>query len=151
VLVVEPDAGRRALAGQLGFVALEPGDAVEQAVAEQSEGAGANVVFEVSGSAGGILAATKHAAIRGRVVVVAIFPEPRPVALFDLFWKELDVRGARVYEPKDFDDALELLAGGTLGIERLLTAVEPIGRVPELFAELLDGRPAMKILVDCRA
>jgi hypothetical protein len=34
--------------------------------------------------------------------------------------------------------------------ERLLTAVEPIGRVPEVFRELLDGRPAMKIMVDCR-
>ena len=79
----------------------------------------------------GILAATEHAAIRGRVVVVAIFPEPKPVALFDLFWKELDVRGARVYEPEDFDTALELLAAGTLDIERLITAVEPLERVPD--------------------
>jgi (R,R)-butanediol dehydrogenase/meso-butanediol dehydrogenase/diacetyl reductase len=151
VLVVEVDPARRSLAGELGFTALEPGDAVDVAVAAESDGAGADVVFEVSGSAPGILAATRHAAIRGRVVVVAIFPEPKPVALYDLFWKELEVRGARVYEPEDFEAALALLAGGTLGIERLLTAVEPIGRVPELFAELLDGRPAMKILVDCRA
>jgi (R,R)-butanediol dehydrogenase/meso-butanediol dehydrogenase/diacetyl reductase len=151
VLLVEPEAARRALAEDLGFTALAPGDSVDVAVAAESDGAGADVVFEVSGSSAGILAATRHAAIRGRVVVVAIFPEPQPVALFDLFWKELEVRGARVYEPEDFEAALELLAGGTLEIERLLTSVEPIERVPELFAELLDGRPAMKILVDCRA
>jgi 2-desacetyl-2-hydroxyethyl bacteriochlorophyllide A dehydrogenase len=150
VLLVELEAERRALAADLGFTALAPGD-VEAAVAAESAGAGADVVFEVSGSAPGIIAATGQAAIRGRVVVVAIFPDPTPVTLFDLFWKELDVRGARVYEPEDFEAALQLLSGGTLGIERLLTAVEPIGRVPELFAELLDGRPAMKILVDCRA
>lgn len=141
VLVVEPDPGRRALAADLGFTVLEPGDAVDAA----------DVVFEVSGSASGILAATRHAAIRGRVVVVAIFPEPTPVALFDLFWKELDLRGARVYEPDDFEEALDLLAAGALPVERLLTAVEPIQRVPDLFAELLEGRQAMKILVDCRA
>ncbi len=151
VLLVEVDAARRALAAELGFSVFEPGDAVEAAVAAETDGAGADVVFEVSGSAPGIIAATGHAAIRGRVVVVAIFPEPTPVALFDLFWKELDVRGARVYEPADFEAALELLADGALGVERLLTATEPIGRVPELFAELLDGRQAMKILVDCRA
>jgi len=151
VVLVEVDAGRRALAAELGFAALQPGDAVEAAIAAESDGAGADVVFEVSGSAAGILAATKNAAIRGRVVVVAIFPEPKPVALFDLFWKELDVRGARVYEPEDFEAALALLAGGSLGVERLLTAVEPIERVPEVFAELIDGREAMKILVDCRA
>lgn len=151
VILVEVDPGRRALAQSLGFPAFEPGDELEATVAAESDGAGAAVVFEVSGSAGGILAATRHAAIRARVVVVAIFPEPKPVALFDLFWKELDVRGARVYEAEDFDAALELLAGGTLGVERLVTAVEPIERVPEVFAELLAGREAMKILVDCHA
>jgi 2-desacetyl-2-hydroxyethyl bacteriochlorophyllide A dehydrogenase len=150
VFLVEIDSRRRALAESLGLTALEPGDSVEAAVTAESVGAGADVVFEVSGSAPGILAATRHAAIRGRVVVVAIYPEPTPVALFDLFWKELEVRGARVYEPEDFEAALELLAGGTLPIDRLLTAVEPIERVPELFAELLAGREAMKILVDCQ-
>jgi len=108
-------------------------------------------VFEVSGSAAGILAATKHASIRGRVVVVAIFPEPKPVALFDLFWKELEVRGARVYEPEDFEAAIDLIAGGSLELERVITGVEPLERVPALFDELRAGRSAMKILVDCRA
>ena len=107
--------------------------------------------FEVSGSAAGILAATKHAAVRGRVVVVAIFPEPKPVALFDLFWKELELRGARVYEPEDFDAAIELIGSGSLDLERLVTAVEPLERVPEVFEELRSGRSAMKILVDCKS
>jgi len=147
VIVVEPDASRRELALELGLAAFDPQDDVAGAIGE----GGAEVVFEVSGSAAGILAATKHASIRGGVVVVAIFPEPKPVALCDLFWKELELRGARVYEPEDFDAALALLAGGTLGVERLITAVEPLERVPEIFDELRDGRQAMKILVDCRA
>ena len=141
VLVVEPDETRRALAEELGFAAFD----------ESTGNAGAEVVFEVSGSASGILAATRYAGLRGRVVVVAIFPEPKPVALFDLFWKELELRGARVYEPEDFDAALALLAEGSLAVERLITAVEPLERVPALFDELRAGRPAMKILVDCRA
>ena len=110
VLVVEPDETRRALAEELGFAALDPADDVAAAVAESTDGAGAHVVFEVSGSESGILAATKHAGLRGRVVVVAIFPEPKPVALFDLFWKELELRGARVYEPEDFEVAIQMLA-----------------------------------------
>jgi (R,R)-butanediol dehydrogenase / meso-butanediol dehydrogenase / diacetyl reductase len=145
VLVVEPDEGRCALAQELGLDAFAPAD--DLPVGET----GAEVVFEVSGSAPGILAATKHASIRGRVVVVAIFPEPKPVALFDLFWKELEVRGARVYEPEDFEAAIELIAGGSLELERVITGVEPLERVPALFDELRAGRSAMKILVDCRA
>ncbi len=152
VLVVEPDATRRALARELGLECLDPaGDDVAAAVAAATDGAGAEVVFEVSGSAAGILAATQHAGLRGRVVVVAIFPEPQPVALFDIFWKELELRGARVYEPQDYEEALALLARGALDPERLITAVEPLERVPEVFEELRDGRRAMKILVDCRA
>jgi (R,R)-butanediol dehydrogenase / meso-butanediol dehydrogenase / diacetyl reductase len=152
VLIVEPDVTRRQLAEELGLDGLDPGsDDVAARVLEESEGAGADVVFEVSGSAAGILAATRYACLRGRIVVVAIFPEPKPVALFDVFFKELDIRGVRVYEPEDFDAAIELLAAGSLDLERLITAVEPLGRVPEVFEELLAGRPAMKILVDCRA
>jgi (R,R)-butanediol dehydrogenase / meso-butanediol dehydrogenase / diacetyl reductase len=151
VLVVEPDASRRALAAELGFTALDPADDVAGVLERTTNGVGAEVVFEVSGSGAGILAATKHAALRGRVVVVAIFPEPKPVALFDLFWKELELRGARVYEPEDFDAALALLADGALDVERLITAVEPLERVPAIFDELRGGRQAMKILVDCRA
>lgn len=146
VVLVEPDETRRGVAHDLGIEALDPDDDVVRALGE----VGAEVVFEVSGSAAGILAATKHAAIRGRVVVVAIFPEPKPVALFDLFWKELDLRGARVYEPEDFEAAIHLLAEGALPLERLITAVEPLERVPALFDELKGGRQAMKILVDCR-
>jgi (R,R)-butanediol dehydrogenase/meso-butanediol dehydrogenase/diacetyl reductase len=147
-IVLEPDAARRSLAADFGLSAYEPS---EFDVLAETDGVGAEVVFEVSGSAAGILAATQHAAIRGRVVVVAIFPQPEPVALFDLFWKELELRGARVYEPEDFDAAIALLADGSLGLDRLITAVEPLERVPAVFAELNAGRPAMKVIVDCRS
>jgi 2-desacetyl-2-hydroxyethyl bacteriochlorophyllide A dehydrogenase len=151
VVVVEPDATRRGLAGELGLESLDPGsDDVAARVQEATDGAGADVVFEVSGSPAGILASTQHACLRGRIVVVAIFPEPAPMALFDVFFKELDIRGVRVYEPEDFEAAIELLAAGPLDLERLITAVEPLERVPAVFEELLAGRPAMKILVDCR-
>jgi len=151
VLVLEPDSARRGLAEELGLTTLDPADDdVAGTIANATAGVGAEVVFEVSGSPDGILAATKHAALRGRVVVVAIFPEPKPVALFDLFWKELELRGARVYEPEDFEAAIELIAAGTLELEPLITAVEPLQRVPAVFDELSAGRPAMKILVDCQ-
>jgi threonine dehydrogenase-like Zn-dependent dehydrogenase len=151
VLLLETDPARRSLAAELGFRALDPvADDVDSVLAEATAGVGADVVFEVSGSSAGMLAATRHASLRGRIVVVAIFPEPTPVALFDVFFKELDLRGARVYEPEDFEEAISLIAKGSLPLERLVTSVEPIERVPDLFAELLGGRQAMKVLVDCR-
>jgi threonine dehydrogenase-like Zn-dependent dehydrogenase len=90
---------------------------------------------------------TELAALRGRIVVVAIHPEPRPVRLFDFFWKELDLRGARVYEPEDYEQAIALLASGRLPLEQLITRVEPLERLPQLFDELGNS---VKVLVDCR-
>jgi (R,R)-butanediol dehydrogenase / meso-butanediol dehydrogenase / diacetyl reductase len=83
---------------------------------------------------------------------VAIFPTAQPVALFDLFWKELTVSGARVYEPADYDRAIELVAGGELPLERLITSVEPLERLPEIIAVLGRGETNdIKVLVDCQA
>ena len=56
-----------------------------------------------------------------------------------------------MYKPEDFAAALDLLASGAVDFEPLITAVEPLERVPAVFAELRSGRQAMKILVDCRA
>lgn len=152
VVLSEIDPERRELATSLGFETVDPSTTdVADHVAAMTDGAGADVVFEVSGSAAGALTMTELACVRGRIVVVAIYPEPKPVRLFDLFWKELQVRGARVYEPDDYERAIGLLASNTLPLERLISRVEPLERLPKLFAELDAGPTGVKILVDCRA
>jgi 2-desacetyl-2-hydroxyethyl bacteriochlorophyllide A dehydrogenase len=146
VVVSEVNPSRAELARTLGLDVATPDD-VKSRVHEFTDGAGADVVFEVSGAASPVLEMTELAALRGRIVVVAIHPEPRPVKLFDFFWKELELRGARVYEPEDYERAIELLAGGELPLEALITRVEPLERLPEVFGQLGDS---VKVLVDCR-
>ncbi len=140
VVIGEVNPLRVAFARSLGFEA----DSVPR-VGE----AGADVVFEVSGAPAAALAMTELAALRGRVVVVAIHPDPPPVRLFDFFWKELDMRGARVYEPEDYERAIELIAEAALPLEQLITRVEPLERLPAVFAELANGTSDIKVLVDC--
>jgi (R,R)-butanediol dehydrogenase / meso-butanediol dehydrogenase / diacetyl reductase len=151
VLLSEISPERREFAERLGFETVDPlATELGPYVAGLSDGAGADVVFEVSGSAAGALAMTQPAALRGRLVVVAIYPEPAPVRLFDFFWKELQLRGARVYEPADYERALELLAAGVLPVEKLITAVEPLERLPAVIAEMAAKPSGVKTLVDCR-
>ena len=152
VLVSEVNPSRVALAAELDLDAVDPRVAdVSEHVAALTAGAGADVVFEVSGSAAGALEMTRLACLRGRIVLVAIFPEPQSVRLFDFFWKELELRGARVYEAEDYERAIALLDDGRLPLERLITAVEPLDRLPEVFEEQSRMSSAMKILVDCQA
>jgi (R,R)-butanediol dehydrogenase / meso-butanediol dehydrogenase / diacetyl reductase len=151
VILSEPNPYRLELAARFGFDAVDPTAVdLEARVLAATEGAGADVVFEVSGSAAGALAMTELAGLRGRIVVVAIFPEPQPVRLFDFFWKELSLVGARVYEPADYEHAIDLVAAGELPLDELITSVEPLDRLPEVFATLSDNPAAIKVLIDCR-
>jgi (R,R)-butanediol dehydrogenase / meso-butanediol dehydrogenase / diacetyl reductase len=152
VVLSEPNPFRRALASRFGFAVVDPlrEDLAARVLAE-TDGHGADVVFEASGSTAGAGAMTEAAALRGRVVVVAVFPEPPPVKLFDLFWKELCLIGARVYEEEDYEEAIRLFAAGSLPLADLVTSVEPLERLPDVFADLDRGPDAVKILIDCRA
>jgi (R,R)-butanediol dehydrogenase / meso-butanediol dehydrogenase / diacetyl reductase len=151
VIISETNASRRAFAGGLGLEAVDPGENdLARVVDDVTGGAGADVVFEVSGSAAGAMTMTRLAGLRSRIVVVAIFSTPPPVTLFDVFWKELEILGTRVYEPEDYEKAIGLLAGGKLPLADLITSVEPLPRMPAALEQLERNPSAMKILVDCR-
>ena len=151
VLTLELSAQRREFAATLGLRTVDPSNAdVAELVAEWTAGAGVEVAFEVSGAVAGIETAIQSLAVRGRLVVVAIHSTPPPVNLHRVFWRELTLIGARVYERADFEEAVRLLAAGALPAAQLITRVAPLGDVAAAFAELESGR-AMKVLIDCQA
>jgi (R,R)-butanediol dehydrogenase / meso-butanediol dehydrogenase / diacetyl reductase len=151
VTVVELDPTRRALATKLGFAALEPETATDTTwLGEWTADAGADVVFEVSGAATAVASSTALAKVRGTIVVVAIHPEPRPVDLQRIFWRELTIVGARVYERSDFDAAIKLIGSGVIPTRDLVTRVVPLAEVQSALTDLEEGR-AMKVLVDVQA
>jgi len=147
VVVIELDANRRAQIDALGFTTLDPRETNQvDWVTEWTGGAGADVVFEVSGAAQAVLGATDLAKVRGTLVVVAIHPVPREINLQRLFWRELSILGARVYQRVDFETAVELLANGVIPADLLITRIVALDETQEAFADLEAGR-AMKILV----
>jgi (R,R)-butanediol dehydrogenase/meso-butanediol dehydrogenase/diacetyl reductase len=151
VLIFELDAGRRAVAQRLGVPAVDPSvEDVGAVVAEWTSGAGAAVAFEVSGSAAGVGVATEVLATRGRLVMVAIHAVPREVDLFRVFWRELSILGARVYERDDVERAITLVAQGVVPADVLITRIVPIGRVNEALDALEHGGE-VKVLVDCQS
>jgi (R,R)-butanediol dehydrogenase / meso-butanediol dehydrogenase / diacetyl reductase len=151
VLILEVDGRRRAMAERLGLSVVDPTTLdVPSLVADWTSGAGAAVAFEVSGSAAGVRTATDVLAVRGRLVMVAIHPEPREVDLFRLFWRELTVIGARVYERPDVERAVDLIARGRIPADDLITRIVPMTHVNDAF-DALERGDEVKILIDCRA
>jgi len=152
VLLVEPNRFRLSIAESLGVTAVDPAQVdVRAEVDRWTSGAGVDVAFEVSGVQAGIDVAVPSLSVRGRLVMVAIHSTPRPVDLHRLFWRELTLYGARLYEPADFAQAAEHLAGQQVLVSALISRVVPLERAAEAFAALDGGEQVMKVLVDCRA
>jgi len=149
VVVLELDPERRRVADQIGLATLDPAtEDVPAHIEAWTGGAGAAVAFEVSGSAAGVGIATEVLAVRGRLVMVAIHPAPREVNLFRVFWRELNILGARVYQRADFERAVELIASGAIPAAAFISRVYPIARAAEAFTALENGG-VVKVLVDC--
>ncbi|RMF02371.1 MAG: Zn-dependent alcohol dehydrogenase [Chloroflexi bacterium] len=149
VLVSEINPFRLELARQLGLDAIDPRQADLPAyVTEQTGGAGADVVFEVTASPVGAEVMTQLPRTRGRIVVVGIFGQPPKVDLFRFFWRELRLFGARVYEHQDFARAIELAAEGAVPLDQIITDIRPLDQLEAGFRQMEGGGSVMKILLE---
>lgn len=150
VLVSELSPVRRQFASDQGVQTIDPTTSdLGAKVKEWTGGKGADVVFEVSGVAAVVESMTEIAAARGRICMVAIHASPPPVNLFQFFWKELEMVGARVYEAADFDRAIEIVANEEINLEPFITSVNALSDIGAAFANM-DGNPAgMKALLSC--
>jgi len=150
VILSEVNESRLELARSLGIEAVNPtARSLPEIVGQATDGAMADCVFEVSGSAAGVETMTELPNARGRIVMVAIHPEPRPVNLFKVFWSEIRMIGARLYEAQDFEEAIALAAAGALPLDPLITQVSPIDEVLQAF-ETIDSEPTgIKYLIQC--
>ena len=149
VIVSEINPYRVDMARQLGFEALNPSeDDLRAAVMRRTKDAGADIVFEVSGSQAGASIMTELLRTRGLAVVVAIFAQQPKLDLFRFFWRELRLQGVRVYESQDFSAALDLAASGALPLDELITDVRPLSELRSGFEDMDKGGRVMKILLE---
>ena len=150
VIISEVNPFRIEFARSLGFDAVNPLEVdLPALVMERTNGAGAHVVFEVTGIAAGAEMMAKLPRTRGRIVIVGIHAEPAPVDLFQFFWREIRLCGARVYEPQDYEKAIVLAAEGKLPLHKIVTARKPLSELGAAIEELIAGGAAMKTLVNC--
>lgn len=152
VMVSEINKTRLEIIDSLGFKTINPTSEDLQAAVNAATGnKGAEVVFEVSGSEAGVKACTETAAVRGRIVMVAIHPEPQPINLFQFFWRELELFGARVYEPENYDQAIDMLARGDVATDVMITDIAPLSNIQQAFESLEGDANAMKSLIEINA
>ncbi len=152
VIVSELNPTRIALLKEMGLEVISPREVnVLEYVTEASNGSLADVVFEVAGVQPSLDTMTEVAGLRARIVVVAIHAQPRPIDLKMLFWRELTIIGARVYEYEDYEYAIKLVSEKALPVEKLISNVAPLEKIQDLFQEIESNPSGMKYLIDCQA
>lgn len=135
VLVIEKNEHRRDRMEELGFDAIGLEDVHQQAI-ERLGGAPPSVVLECAGNPAAPPLAIELVAPSGRIVLLGVLEEPVEISQLLLMLKEAQIRASFAYRPKDFDEAIELIAAGQIPAERLITGREPLERANEMFAEL---------------
>lgn len=150
VLISEVNEYRLGFANDLGIKTVNPMKTnLVEYVNEWTNGAGADVAFEVSGSKPGAMVMTDVVRTRGRIVVVAIFGNPPEINMKQVFWREIEIFGARVYEKEDYERAIALAFSGKLPLDKMITKVRPLEDLQEVLKNMTGNQQSMKILMEC--
>lgn len=148
VVGTDGDAGRLALAGELG--AERTVDASRQppaeAVAEWTDGRMADVVIEATGAAG--VAGDCLSCLRkgGRLSLAGIFHRPATVDLGDVVRREIRVTGSICYTWLDFQACLDLVAQGRVRVEPMISHRLPLAEIGTALA-IAGRRESVKIIL----
>jgi L-gulonate 5-dehydrogenase len=136
VLVSEPLARRRALAGELGAeVCVDPvAEPLNDAVHAFTSGYGAHVVMDATGEVEGAESAFELVGSAGRVAILTLLDEPVRVRPWQLVRQELTVVGSRL-SLADFGELVGLATSGKAPIERLVSHRYAFGEAPRAFAD----------------
>lgn len=148
VKVVEINRHRVEMLNSLGLDTIGPGEDAVRIVHEWTDGAGADIAFEVTGDPAAARLVPETVRVWGTVSIIAIHAEPVPFNLYALFARELTVHGSRLYTRAAWEEAIRLAAGGHIPIGALVTRIIALEELQNGMEEALRGGPVMKVLVD---
>ena len=151
VIVSDINPYRTGFAEKSGFKTINPlEEDIVRRINNETDGRGADVVFEVSASENGAAVMTEIASIRARLVCVGIFFRPVKIDLNKFFIRELELYGARVYEKEDFDEAIKLAAYSDIPFSDIITARYKLEDIEKAFSDREKTQDGMKTIIKIR-
>ena len=152
VVVIEPNAQRRALASELGaHHAVEPGQAADALVKELTHGLGADIVYECVGRPFAVQSAVDLARRGGAMCLIGLADENASIVPATWLIKEIAVTSALAYTNEEFDMAMGMIADGRFRTEPLHSSTVGLDGLDAALADLASGTSLQtKVLVDPR-
>ncbi len=150
VAATDVNPGKLELAGKAGAQYLIPGDEDVPARLIQETGRKADVVMVCTGALSAIEQAWRSVDQGGSIVFFAV-PGPEKSVTMPLndFWtREIRVLTSYYCGPPDIREAMDLLASGRIEVDSLVTHRLPLEEIAAGFALLLEGRDAVKVIIE---
>jgi threonine dehydrogenase-like Zn-dependent dehydrogenase len=121
-------------------------------VLDATDGRGADVVIEASGSAAGCADAARMVRRGGRVLLFGAAPPdaPLPVSAFEVFERELTIVGSFGATADTWPRAIDLIHEGRIDVDALIDAVWPLRQAAEGLARLARDRGMSKGVIRVR-
>jgi (R,R)-butanediol dehydrogenase/meso-butanediol dehydrogenase/diacetyl reductase len=151
VVIAEPNPNRAALARQLdvGPVLDPTSDGFADLIADLTDGGGADVVAECSGTTPGLTTAMTSVRTRGSIVQTGLHTKPATIDAMRLAEKDISYVGSWCYLITDWPRIIRLIASGKYPVGKAVTArirLEDV--VPRGFEVLVDpAGDQLKVLV----
>jgi len=149
VLGQEADRQRLEVAKRLGadLTLISGTEETRQRVLDLTDGNGAGVVFEVSGSPAAAISGLEMLRRAGQMVLVGIYPEAIPLdATHQVVRQMKTIKGSYGGASLDWDRVLKLVAAKKLNLPPLISEVLPLERAEEGF-EAVRKKESLKVLL----
>jgi L-iditol 2-dehydrogenase len=119
-----------------------------EVVQELSDGRGADLVVECSGSAGGIAMGVDLARKKGRFCAIGLTrPEPIPFPYSKASFKVLDMFFCLSTSYTCWDKTINLVAGGKMNLGAIITHRKPLAEWESVFADIDHQRALKAVLI----
>ncbi len=150
VIVVEPDARRRAVALELGaHAAVAPGAEGTAEIDDRTRGLGADIVYECVGRPLAIQAAVDLARRGGAMCLIGLADDDATISPATWLVKEIAVTSALAYLHEEFEMAMSMIADGRVRVEPMHTSTTTLDGLDAVLADLASGASEqIKVLVD---
>jgi len=141
------DQGRLKIAEELGadvIINVDQEDPVSR-VKEETEGVGADIVFEASGSPLALQQAIQMVKRGGEIVLIGHSSKPAQIASVDLVRGAITMKGTYAYTTETFKKVLDLMSRGKVQSKPVITHVLPLEEFTQAF-EAAKSREAAKVV-----
>lgn len=149
ILVVEPNAARRAMAAELGATMTTTPDQARTLIDDHSHGLGADVVYECVGRPETIQGAVDLTRRGGVVSLIGLANGSASIDPATWLVKEITLQAALAYDHEDFEMAMRMIAAGRVDLDTMHSRTVGLAELDATLADLASGQSTeMKVLVD---